>query len=221
MRKTRASLDRQTRQSGSPPVLDVTGLGGVEVRVEQRLVLTDSHLSATDADTVLAGGAVDPAKITFRISDITGGKLQSLSSSGAWEDMGLATGETYYAFTLADLQAGNVAFLAGDGLQAGEGEQIAFKVQVVDDGRKPQRLRRCHTRRSGCGRVGCEWIAQKWQITAGVDVRINRGWCPLAGRGNTDCLEAGSATTHNGTLHMIVKLFDMQKWRRSFSGNGV
>ena len=61
VRKTRASLDRQTRQSGSPPVLDVAGLGGVEVRARQRLVLTDSHLSATDADTLLAG-VVDPCK---------------------------------------------------------------------------------------------------------------------------------------------------------------
>ena len=135
VRKTRASLDRQTRQSGSPPVLDVSGLGGVEVRAEQRLVLTDSHLSATDTDTVLAGGAVDPAKITFRISSITGGKLQRLSSSGAWEDMGLAAPPaTYYAFTLADLQAGKVAFLAGDGLASGNGERITFKVQAADDG---------------------------------------------------------------------------------------
>ena len=54
--------DRQTRQSGSPPVLDVTGLGGVEVRTKQRLVLTDSHLSATDADTVLSPGVVDPCE---------------------------------------------------------------------------------------------------------------------------------------------------------------
>ena len=46
VRKTRASLDRQTRQSGSPPVLDVTGLAGVAVRMQQRLVLTDAHLSA-------------------------------------------------------------------------------------------------------------------------------------------------------------------------------
>ena len=82
VRKTRASLDRQTRQSGSPPVLDVAGLGGVEVRARQRLVLTDSHLSATDADTLLAG-VVDPSKITFRISAITGGKLQRLLPSGA------------------------------------------------------------------------------------------------------------------------------------------
>ena len=135
VRKTRASLSRQTRQSppsSDPPVLDVTGLGGVEVRAKQRLVLTDSHLSATDADTLLAG-VVDPAKITFRITAITGGKLQRLSSSGAWEDMTLVTGEVYYAFTLADLRAGKIAFLAGDGLQSGEGEQIAFKVQAVDD----------------------------------------------------------------------------------------
>ena len=43
------------------------------------------------------------------------------------------TGEAYYAFTLADLQAGKIAFLAGDGLQSGDGERITFKVQAVDD----------------------------------------------------------------------------------------
>ena len=76
VRKTRASLSRQTRQSpppSVPPVLDVTGLGGVEVRMQQRLVLTDGHLSATDADTLLAG-AVDPSKIIFRISTGCGRK---------------------------------------------------------------------------------------------------------------------------------------------------
>ena len=65
VRKTRASLSRQTRQSppsSVPPVLDVTGLGGVEVRMQQRLVLTDAHLSATDADTVLSPGVVDPSQ---------------------------------------------------------------------------------------------------------------------------------------------------------------
>ena len=161
VRKTRASLDRQTRQSGSPPVLDVTGLTGVAVRMHQRLVLTDAHLSATDADTLLSPGVVDPAQITFRISAITGGKLQRLSSSDVWEDMTLetdpVTSQEYYAFTLADLQAGKIAFLAGDGVASadgGEGEQITFKVQVADDGPKPQRLRR-HTRRSGCGWNDC------------------------------------------------------------------
>ena len=54
---------------------------------------------------------MDPSKITFRISTITGGKLQRLLPSGTWQDMTPETGETYYAFTFADLQAGNVAFL--------------------------------------------------------------------------------------------------------------
>ena len=41
--------------------------------MQQRLLLTDGHLSATDADTVLAG-AVDPSKIMFRISTGCGRK---------------------------------------------------------------------------------------------------------------------------------------------------
>ena len=207
VRKTRASLDRQTRQSGSPPVLDVTGLTGVEVRAEQRLLLTDSHLSATDADTLLAG-VVDPAKITFRISAITGGKLQSLSSSGAWEDMGLATGETYYAFTLADLRAGNVAFLAGDGLQAGGGEQITFKVQAADDG---PHLSDSDDATPGAqaadGTIAVDRAAAA--MTAGVGGRINRDGVLTPGSTALGVWQA-SATTHGGTLHLVVKLQDKE-----------
>ena len=187
VRKTRASLDRQTRQSGSPPVLDVTGLGGVEVRAKQRLVLTDSHLSATDADTLLAG-VVDPAKITFRISAITGGKLQRLSSSGAWEDMTLETGEAYYAFTLADLQAGKIAFLAGDGLAIRRGR--ADHLQGAGCGRwsAPQRLRRCHTRRSACGWNDCGG-SRSSDSNRRSGLVYQHGWCPLAGRNNIGQLD--------------------------------
>ena len=207
VRKTRASLDRQTRQSGSPPVLDVAGLGGVEVRAEQRLVLTDSHLSATDADTLLAG-VVDPAKITFRISAITGGKLQSLSSSGAWEDMGLATGAAYYAFTFADLQAGKIAFLAGDGLASGNGERIAFKVQAVDDDNNESDSDDATPGdQAADGSVGVD--RAEVAVTAGVDVRINEDGV-LSPDEATLTVWKQSATTHNGTLHVIVKLFDMQ-----------
>ena len=54
-----------------------------------------------------------------------------------WEDMALATGETYYAFTLAELRAGKIAFLAGDGVATGDGGKgvkITFQIQAADDG---------------------------------------------------------------------------------------
>ena len=207
MRKTRASLDRQTRQSGSPPVLDVSGLGGVEVRAQQRLVLTDSHLSATDADTLLAG-VVDPSKITFRISAITGGKLQRLLPSGAWEDMTLETGEVYYAFTFADLKAEKVAFLAGDGLQSGEGERIAFKVQAADDG---PNLSDSDDATPGDqaadGSVGVD--RAEVAVTAGLGGPINKDGV-LTPRETVLNDWIGTATTHSGTLRLIVKLLKKQ-----------
>ena len=203
VRKTRASLSRQTRQSppSVPPVLDVTGLTRVGVRMHQRLVLTDAHLSATDADTVLAGGAVDPARITFRITAITGGRLQRLSSSwGTWQDMTPETGEAYYAFTLADLQAGNVAFLAGDGLQAGEGDRIAFKVQAVDD----------DGNLSDVTPVDAEILfAPSVAIAPGSRGLLNADGL-LTPKDATLIAWKQSATTHEGTLHVIVKLFDKQ-----------
>ena len=212
VRKTRASLSRQTRQSpppSVPPVLDVTGLTGVEVRTKQRLVLTDAHLSATDADTVLSPGVVDPAKITFRISAITGGKLQRLSSSNVWEDMELVTGEAYYAFTLADLQAGKVAFLAGDGLQVGGGERIAFKVQAVDDdGNLSDSDDATPGDQAADGSVGVDIAAVT--ATPGEDSRINED-----GVLSPDEITLGSwitsASGYSGAaLRVVVKLLNKQ-----------
>ena len=221
VRKTRASLSRQTRQSppSVPPVLDVSGLGGVEVRMQQRLVLTDAHLSATDADTVLSPGVVDPSKITFRISAITGGKLQSLSSSGAWQDMTPATGEAYYAFTFADLQAGKVAFLAGDGLASGNGERIAFKVQAVDDdGNLSDSDDAAPGDQAADGSVGVDHA--EVAVTAGLGGRINTDGV-LTPKEATLTAWKESATTHSGTLYVIVKLARQAERGRSFSQNGV
>ena len=210
VRKTRASLSRQTRQSpppSVPPVLDVTGLGGVEVRMQQRLVLTDSHLSATDADTQLAG-VVDPSKITFRISAVAGGKLQRLSSSGAWEDMTLATGAAYYAFTFADLQAGKIAFLAGDGRQASGGEQITFKVQAVDDdGNLSDSDDATPGAQTADGSVGVDRAAVA--TIAGKRMSINKDGV-LTPDVTTLGLWKGAASGRSGTLHVVVRLVNKQ-----------
>ena len=212
VRKTRASLSRQTRQSppsSDPPVLDVSGLGGVKVRMQQRLVLTDGHLSATDADTVLSPGVVDPAKITFRISAITGGKLQRLSSSGAWEDMTPETGQAYYAFTFADLQAGKVAFLAGDGRQAGEGEQITFKVQAADDDNNESDSDDATPGDQPAD--GTIAVDRAVAATAGVGGLINTDGA-LTPDTTTLGLWKGGASGRKGTLHVIVRLLDVQEW---------
>ena len=122
--------------------------------------------------------------------------------------MTLATGETYYAFTFADLKAGKVAFLAGDGLQAGEGEQIAFKVQAVDDdGNESDSDDATPGDQAADGSVGVD--RAEVAVTAGVDVRINEDGV-LSPDEATLTVWKQSATTHNGTLHVIVKLFDMQ-----------
>ena len=188
--------------SSDLPVLDVTGLGGVKVGMHQRLVLTDSHLSATDADTLLAA-VVDPSKITFRISAVEGGKLQRLSSSDVWEDMTLETGEAYYAFTFADLQAGKIAFLAGDGLQASEGEQITFQVQAVDDDGNLSDSDAAPGAQAADGTIAVDSAA----VTAapGESTRINAD--DVLTPGDTVLSDwIGTATTHGGTLHVVVQL---------------
>ena len=177
------------------------------MRAQHRLVLTDAHLSATDADTVLSPGVVDPAKITFRISAITGGKLQSLSSSDVWEDMGLATGAAYYAFTFADLQAGKVAFLAGDGLQSGDGERIAFKVQAVDDDGNLSDSDVTPGDQPADGTIAVDRAAVA--VTAGVDRLINTDDV-LTPDAATLGLWKGAASGRSGTLHVVVRLGNKQ-----------
>ena len=100
VRKAHASLGRQIRPSTTPSVasvVDVTGVGGVKVRAQQRLVLTEAHMSVTDAETVLPVGGVDPAKITFRIGHVAGETLQRPSSSSVSEKTTPEAGTAYHA----------------------------------------------------------------------------------------------------------------------------
>ena len=85
----------------------------------------------------------------------------------------------YYAFTFADLKAGKIAFLAGDGLQSGDGERIAFKVQAADDG---PNLSDSDDATPGDqaadGSVGVD--RAEVAVTAGLGGPYQQGWCPHA-----------------------------------------
>ena len=68
---------------------------------------------------------------------MTGGELQRRSSSSEsdWAKIVAVPPKTYLEFTLADLKAGKIAFLAGDGVakvDGGEGKKIVFQVQAAD-----------------------------------------------------------------------------------------
>ena len=125
---------RKVKVGASPkePRLSVRGFTRISATAERPLVLGESHLLVDDADTVLANGKVDASRIKFRVRDVAGGTLQSRASSSAttWRPIRLRSrlGDRYQEFTLADLRAGKVGFLAGDGTS-----DITFTIQAVDD----------------------------------------------------------------------------------------
>ena len=116
------------------PVLYVDGLHEeLQVTAHRFLVLREGHILAYDADTrVSATGDLDADRIKFRVRDVAGGRLQSRASSSAttWRPIRLRSrlGDRYQEFTLADLRAGKVGFLAGDGTS-----DITFTIQALDD----------------------------------------------------------------------------------------
>ena len=129
------SLD--VEKSPPNPFLHID-LGKARVDPGQRLVLTENHILVKDVDTILNDGTVDASKITLRVTGVSGGTLQSRASASAdWGDMTKAEVngvlKDYYAFTLADVRAGKVSFVAGDGLASGKGEKIVFQIQAEDD----------------------------------------------------------------------------------------
>ena len=99
------------------------------------LVLGESHISVDDLDTwVPATGSVDASRITLRVRDVAGGALQRRASGSAttWvamdRDDGSPADAAVYSFSLADLRAGKIGFLAGDGTNP-----ITFTIQAEDD----------------------------------------------------------------------------------------
>ena len=178
----------------------------------RHLLLTEDHLSVKDPDTVLSPGVVDPERITLRVMGISGGTLQSrTSASGPWVPMKeaevLGVPKDYYAFTLADLRAGKIAFLAGDG------KKIVFKVQAADDGLpetpgSPSHLSDSDPSTTDPDPVDGEiLIIESAKTTAGDSTLLNEDGVLTA----TLAAWRQSATTYGGTLHVVVKLVGKQE----------
>ena len=116
------------------PALFVDGLHEqFQVTAGRILVLGEGHILAYDADTrVSATGDIDADRIKFRVRDVAGATLQSRASSSAttWRPIRLRSrlGDRYQEFSLADLRAGKIGFLAGDGTS-----DITFTIQALDD----------------------------------------------------------------------------------------
>ena len=117
------------------PVLYVDGLHEqVQVTAHRFLVLREGHIFWYTMQTrgFPRHGDIDAARIKFRVRDVAGGTLQSRASSSAttWRPIRLRSrlGDRYQEFTLADLRAGKVGFLAGDGTS-----DITFTIQALDD----------------------------------------------------------------------------------------
>ena len=106
-----------------------------QVTAGRILVLGESHISVDDLDTRLsATGSVDASRITLRVRGLAGGALRSRASGSAttWtlmdRDVGSPADAPVYSFSLADLRAGKIGFLAGDGTNP-----ITFTIQAEDD----------------------------------------------------------------------------------------
>ena len=111
------------------PILEIH-LDEVRVDSRKRLVLTEEHILVYDPDTLDGDGNADASLIEFRGTGLIGGTLQSRPSdaSDVWTEIPMdgTAPNRYQKFTLADLQGGKIAFLAGDGLEGGDGVKIAF-----------------------------------------------------------------------------------------------
>ena len=113
------------------PVLSV---GEVQATAGRILVLGESHISVKDWDTwVPATVDADASRITLRVRGVAGGALQKHTSlSSGWSlmarDVGSPVDASVYSFSLSDLRAGKVGFLAGDGTNP-----ISFTIQAEDN----------------------------------------------------------------------------------------
>ena len=126
-------------QSPQKPVLEAD-FSKARVDSGDFLVLTEDHILVDDVDTrdPTDSAQVDPKNIMLRVTIASGGTLQErASASDPWGPMTKAVvnlvPRNYYAFTLADLKAGKIAFLAGDGRQGSDGKKIIFRIQAVDN----------------------------------------------------------------------------------------
>ena len=200
------------------PILEVA-FEKLRVNADARQVLATHHILVKDLDTVLGNGNTDASRITLRVSGVSGGTLQSRASASAdWGDMTLVTGETYYAFTLADLQAGKVAFLAGDGVASadgGAGTKITFQIQAADDGDgtpgSPPHLSDSDPTTSDLEPVDGEIsIVMPVEATTGYGAPVN-GDEVLSPLAETLTYWKRSAKSHGGTMRVVARIVDKQE----------
>ena len=192
---------REVEVSASPPnpILEVH-LDGALLDSRERLVLTEEHILVYDPDTPEA------SLIEFRVTGLTGGTLQSRPSdaSDVWMDISMSgtAPNQYRKFTLADLKAGKIAFLAGDGVAkvgGGTGEKIVFDIQAADAADSNANL-------SDSDPVGAEiLIFPAAKVTAGFRGLINADGLFSPDVTTLDVWKQ-SASAYGGTLRLIVKM---------------
>ena len=123
---------REVKVDASPPnPLVEVDFDKVRLDPGWRLVLGEEHILVYDPDTT------DASQVFFRVSGLEGGKLQRRpsGSGSSWQDISSLGLHAYLEFTLAELQAGRIAILVGNGIakaDGGEGEKITFQLQAAD-----------------------------------------------------------------------------------------
>ena len=180
------------------PVLEVA-FDRSRVDAKQRLVLAEEHILVYDPDTT------DASQVFFRVSGLTGGTLQRRSSDirAVWQDIGLSgtAPNQYREFTLAELRAGRIAFLAGDGLASGNGEKIVFQIQAADAAGDAANL-------SGSDPLSADIvIVPAAKVTAGFPGLLNADRVLTPGSTMLTAWKQ-TAITHSTPLYVIVKLFE-------------
>ena len=189
------------------PILSVD-MGEVRLLPGERLVLTESHLSVRDVDTLDNGGNVDASKIKFRITGLTGAELHELSAPDTWNEIVPqgASPNTYQEFSLADLKAEKISLEAGDGQASGDGVNIAFQIQAVDD---TPNLSDSNPDVVGDDPAEVEIeITLPIKVASGIDSLINADHA-LTPSVTTLGAWKTSASTYSGTLHVVVKLMGL------------
>ena len=189
------------------PILSVD-MGEVRLLPGERLVLTELHLSVRDVDTLDNGGNVDASKIKFRITGLTGAELHELSAPDTWNEIVPqgASPNTYQEFSLADLKAEKISLEAGDGQASGDGVNIAFQIQAVDD---TPNLSDSNPDVVGDDPAEVEIeITLPIKVASGIDSLINADHA-LTPSVTTLGAWKTSASTYSGTLHVVVKLMGL------------
>ena len=103
------------------------------------------------------------------------------------------------------MRAGKIAFLAGDGLASGEGEKITFQIQAADDGPNLSDSDPNDGENDADPVDGEISIVVSTKLTAGRGGLVN-GDGVLTPKEATLTDWIGTATTHGGTLRLIVRL---------------